>query len=247
MAKIRILIVEDELIIADDIQNQLVKLGYTATGIAMTYQQGIDLLVKELPDLVLIDIKLKGTLDGIDLAQTIKETYNLPVIFLTSFADRKTVSRAKKVKPQGYLVKPFKRSDLYTSIEIALSNYIMNTPENESASAFNEGSQVIKDSIFVKKDLLLVKVRFDELQWIKAERNYLELHCYEKMILTRSTLKDLMNKLPDRQFIQVHKSYAVNCQFINALEFNKISIGNTGIPVGRLYFPQIKQKLNIQE
>ena len=243
MADISILIVEDEFIIAEDIKNQFKKIGYEVTGVAKSYNKAIDLLNAELPDLVLIDIKLKGIKDGIDLAHTIKQHYHLPVVFLTSHADKMTVNRAKQVSPEGYLVKPFERDDLYTSIELALSNFIKKNTSEHEQNAFDEGTQIIKDSIFVRKDHLLVKIRFSELKWIKAEGNYLELYCTDKKMLIRSTLKDFLTKLPPAIFIQTHRSYAVNKEFISSFEYTKLFIDSDEIPVGRSFVNNIKDSL----
>ncbi len=246
MSNIKILIVEDEAIIAEDIKLQLIKLGYQVTGISKTYEMSLKLIEEEVPDIILVDIRLEGKNDGIDLVQVIKEKYDIPAIFLTSHADKATVEKAKKVNPEGYLLKPFKKEDLYTSIEIAFSNYIERQTNIQAAKVFeNENSPVIKNSIFVKKDHLLIKIRFDELKWIKAERNYVELHCDDKMYLTRSTLKEFLEKLPSGQFIQVQRSYAVNVDHITAIEFSTLLLGNTKIPIGRSYFEAIKTKLNI--
>lgn len=245
MAATSILIVDNELIIAEDVKSQLKKFGYRITAEVRSYKQALDALAKEIPDLALIDIKLKGTRDGIDLAAIIKKNFKLPVVFLTSLVDKKTVSRAKKVKPDGYLVKPFESDDLYTTIEIALSNY-SNFPQAENTkSLINESSRAINDSIFVKKDSLLVKIRFEELKWMRAERNYIELHCANKMVLTRSTLKEILEKLPEKLFAQVHRSYAVNYKFIEALNNQKIVIDKKDIPVGRTYYDCLKQKLDV--
>jgi DNA-binding LytR/AlgR family response regulator len=247
MSNLKILIVEDEAIIAEDIKLQLIKLGYRVTGISKTYETSLQLIEEEVPDIVLVDIRLEGEYDGIDLVQTIKERYDLPAIFLTSHADKVTVEKAKKVKPEGYLLKPFKREDLYTSIEIAFSNYIERFTNIQASKVFeNENSPVIQNSIFVKKDHLLIKIRFDELKWIKAERNYVELHCDDKMHLTRSTLKEFLDKLPQDQFIQIQRSYAVNINHITAIEFSTLFIGDTEIPIGRSYIDSIKNRLHIE-
>ena len=196
MAYIKILIVEDEFIIAEDLKLQLTKLEYEVTGISKSYDNALEELNKILPDLLLVAIRLKGEKDGIDLAEHIKKYYDLPIIFLTSHADKKTVERAKLVHPEGYLIKPFEKEDLCTSIEIAFANYIQKKAgEQESLKLSEEHNAVLDDSIFVKKDHLLIKIRFDELEWIKAERNYLELHCRGKKHLIRSTLHDFLNKL----------------------------------------------------
>jgi PAS domain S-box-containing protein len=123
MSKTRILVVEDESIVAKDIQKTLEKLGYevpaTASSAAMAYEK----LEAVHPDLVFLDIKLKGEEDGIDIAGHIKERYNIPVIFLTSYVDQETLDRAKVTEPYGYIVKPFNESDLKTTVEMALFKF----------------------------------------------------------------------------------------------------------------------------
>jgi two-component system, LytTR family, response regulator LytT len=246
MSEIKILIIEDELIIAQDIKLQLEKMGYTVTGIAKSYEKALQLLGLDTPDLMLIDIKLKGEKDGIDLASKVKGTYDFPIIFITSHADSKTVERAKKVHPNGYLVKPFEKEDLYTSIEIAIANYIeKKAGPQESRKLEDEQTAVLDDSIFVKKDHLLIKIRFDELQWIMAERNYLELHCDGKQHLIRSTLQDFLDKLPSTMFFQVHRSFAINLKHLTAIEHTLVRIENQEIPLGRSFAEPLKEKLKI--
>lgn len=246
MATISILVVEDELIIAEDIKNQLIKLGYRVTAKVKSYNSAIDALNKELPDLVLVDIKLKGVKDGIHLAKTIKENYHLPVVFLTSHADQSTVERVKEVEPEGYLLKPFEKDDLYTSIELALSNFIKRTQVSDAENLFDEGSQVFNNSIFVRQDHLLVKIRFEELKWIKAEGNYLELHCSNKKLLIRFTLKDFLKKLPENIFYQVHRSYAVNIEYLSAVGYTSITIDDEELPVGRSYAQALRKVLSME-
>ena len=109
-----------------------------------------------------------------------------------------------------------------------------------------ENNFVLKDSIFIRKDYLLVKIRFDELLWIKSEGNYIELHCRDKRHLVRSSLKDILKKLPSQKFIQVHKSYSVNLEFISAIDHRKIRIDDADIPIGRSYVENVLKTLNIE-
>lgn len=120
MDKLKILIVEDEFVIAEDLKQMLLHLNYEVMGIALKYSQAITMLENEKPDLILIDIILGGNKDGIDLSHEINLNYNIPFIFITSHADTKTVTRAKEVKPIGYLMKPFDIDDIYTTIEMSI-------------------------------------------------------------------------------------------------------------------------------
>jgi AmiR/NasT family two-component response regulator len=116
----RILIVEDEAIVALDIRSQLEGLGYTVVGQAATALQAQEVVAQLQPDLVLMDIHLQGEGDGIDAAHQIRQREVVPVVFLTAYADADTLSRAKDVQPYGYIVKLFGENDLQTTIQIAL-------------------------------------------------------------------------------------------------------------------------------
>jgi two-component system, cell cycle sensor histidine kinase and response regulator CckA len=115
-----VLIVEDERIVANDLQARLHVLGYPVVGIAATGDQALQIIGDKQPDLVLMDIRLKGAMDGIQTAESIHAHYGIPVVYLSAYADVNTVERAKRTEPFGYLVKPFEDSELRTTIEMAL-------------------------------------------------------------------------------------------------------------------------------
>jgi diguanylate cyclase (GGDEF)-like protein/PAS domain S-box-containing protein len=115
-----ILIVEDEKIIALDLQRRLERFGYSVVGMASDGQEAIDLARERGPDIILMDIMLAGAMDGIEAAKQIRALLGIPVIFLTAYTDEKTLERAKEVEPFGYILKPFKERELYTTIDIAL-------------------------------------------------------------------------------------------------------------------------------
>jgi two-component system, response regulator PdtaR len=122
---IRILIVEDEPIISDDIESTLTANDYDIAGKAYSSTMALDMLINRSPDLVLLDIAIKGDKDGIDVAAIIREKYHIPFIYLTSFSDKITLERAKPTMPYGYIVKPFKDRDIITSIELAMFRFAM--------------------------------------------------------------------------------------------------------------------------
>lgn len=123
MAKERVLIVEDEKIIALDLQRRLERFGYT---ICETCSEGVDAIEKaklHKPDIILMDIMLNGPMDGIEAAKIIKQDQRIPVVFLTAYVDDRTLERAKTAEPYGYILKPFKERELYTAIDIALYKF----------------------------------------------------------------------------------------------------------------------------
>src|SRR5436190_12853287 len=120
MSQARIMIVEDERITAEDIHDILTHLGYVVTAIVSTGADAIREAARTRPDLVMMDIRIKGEMDGIETARDIREQFDIPVIYLTAHADRDTLERAKLAEPLGYLVKPFQEAELQASIEMAL-------------------------------------------------------------------------------------------------------------------------------
>jgi DNA-binding NarL/FixJ family response regulator len=118
--KARVLIVEDEPPIAQEIAFNLEDHGFEIIGIAHSSDKALDLLYKDLPDIALLDISINGSRNGIELAHIINEKYKIPFVFLTSYADRDTIEQAAITFPEGYIVKPFKDNDLAPALEVAL-------------------------------------------------------------------------------------------------------------------------------
>ena len=119
MKKKQILIVEDERIVADDIKVILQKLGYAVSGIALSGEEALKKAEEVHPDLVLMDIVLEGEMDGIKATSIMRSRFDIPVVYLTAYADHKTINRAKRTKPFGYIIKPFEDKDLHSTIEMA--------------------------------------------------------------------------------------------------------------------------------
>lgn len=238
------------MIIADDMQSMLEEIGYEIVDNVIVYEQAVEVLKNKEVDLVLIDIILASDKTGIDLGKHIRENYNIPFIFVTSNSDRATVENAKTVKPNGYLVKPFEQQDLYTSIEIALSNFT--SVKNTGASSENQeenddrllSNKVLKDSIFVKKQHLYYRIQFGDIQFIKADNVYLEVNTVDKKFLVRSPLKDYLEKLPQHKFYRAHKSYIVNVDHIDAINSKDILVNNTLIPISKEFKEFIISAMN---
>jgi len=135
---IKILVVEDENIIALNIKKKLKSFGYTVPAIVSTAEDAIKMTEITFPDLILMDVMLKGEMDGVQAIEEIRKKFDIPVIYLTAYSDDEVLERAKLTQPYGYIVKPFKANDLRTNIEIALYRHKMekstgkknDTPDN---------------------------------------------------------------------------------------------------------------------
>ena len=208
MAKINVLVVEDESIVSKDIQHSLKKLGYSVVGAAATGEKAIELATSALPDIILMDIMLKGEMNGIEAADQIRKTKSIPVIFLTAYADEATLSKAKITEPYGYILKPFKEVDLYTTIEIALSK-VKKDRDQVNFLKFALLDTVSNNSIFVKTKQRIEKVWFTDLLYVEALKDYVVLKTTEKNYTVHSTMKDMAAKLPNNHYTRVHRSYIV--------------------------------------
>src|SRR5689334_4187248 len=120
-----ILVVEDERVVARDIEESLVRMGYDVLGTAASAAECLQHAESQRPDLVLMDIRIEGALDGIETARILRSRYDVPVIFLTAFADEQTVARARETEAHGYILKPFRAGELRSAVEIALYKHQM--------------------------------------------------------------------------------------------------------------------------
>ncbi|AXV39132.1 response regulator [Methanobacterium sp. BAmetb5] len=120
---VKILVVEDERILALSLKKKLEKLGFTVTGTVSTGEEAMESAQQEQPELVLMDIVLKGEMDGIETAKLLISLYNIPIIYLTAYADDETINRAAKTYPYGYIMKPYKDREIKANIEMALHKH----------------------------------------------------------------------------------------------------------------------------
>jgi two-component system, LytTR family, response regulator LytT len=255
MTKPKILISEDEIIIAEDIAASLEELGYETCAID-TGEDTIDMIRETQPDLVLLDINLRGKADGIEIGSRIKEEFGIPFIYLTAYADKATIDRAKKTEPDGFLVKPFDDKNLRSAIEIALykhDNHRDEAKESEDPSPLNnhnnnsnhKDKEVATDYIFVKVKHRIIKVHYSEILWVEAYDNYSFIVTADQKYLVSSTLKDMESKLPPQNFVRVHRSYIANLDKIDALEENSVVFSKGDIPIGKSYKKTLMSRFNI--
>src|ERR1044071_1634483 len=149
MDKARILVVEDESLLAEDIQERLKRLGYAVAAVAHSGEQALASVAAGQPELVLMDIRLRGNMDGIDTARVMRERYNLPVVYLTGEANIATLERAKATEPLGYLLKPIDEKRLYSTVEIALYKHKMDQRLRRIERWFATTLKSIGDAVIV--------------------------------------------------------------------------------------------------
>jgi PAS domain S-box-containing protein len=137
MNRARIMVVEDEGIIAEDIQESLLEMGYNVTSVISSGEEALQRVEQERPDLVLMDVVLQGDMDGIEAARRIRSRMNVPIIYLTAYTDAKMLERAKATEPFAYMIKPFRERELHTNIEMALFKHELDRRLRESQEWFS--------------------------------------------------------------------------------------------------------------
>jgi DNA-binding LytR/AlgR family response regulator len=238
MNRVKIVVVEDEIIIADNICESLQALGYNVLEPAINFTEAKQLIDTELPDIAILDIHLSGRKDGVDLAIYIKETHNIPFIFLTAHADKATVERAKIVNPPAYLVKPFTKEELYSSIEVALFNH--------EQTKITKGTTEEKTHVFIKQKGYFIKLILNEILFLKSDHVYIEIHTVqnEKFVL-RDSLADFESKL-NADFLRIHRSYIVNFQYIDQVESQTIKVAKHQLPISKQFRSDLLEKIEQQ-
>ena len=249
MGKISVLVVEDESIVSKDIQYSLKKLGYNVVGVAATGQKAIDLCGEKMPDIILMDIMLKGDINGIEASTRIKESYNIPVIFLTAYADENTLSKAKVTEPYAYIIKPFKEIDLHTSIEMAFykhSKELEVLKERDMLYNIVENKEN-KEFIFVKSKSRLIKLNTKDIFFIEALKDYVVINTINKRYTIHSTMKDIERKMPQDYFLRVHRSFIVRLDKIAQIEQPNLILedNNKIIPIGGSYKEEMLKRINL--
>jgi len=245
--KTKIGIIEDELSEAKAVSKLLVNLGYEVTTPAHDYDEAIEMIKSESPNLLLLDINLNGNLDGIEVANLISNFYQLPYIFHSSNLNPELIERAKNVKPSAYLTKPAAKEQLYTAIELAMNNHYVKQNNCDVGPESKPQVNSKCDFVYVFDGQNFRKVCFEELLYIKSESNYVGLHFTNGTnLLVRSTLNEFSLQLDKKRFIRIHRCYIVNTQNIDKVSSFEIMIKGADIPLSKVYREELFNTLGIE-
>ncbi|MBB6680600.1 response regulator [Aequorivita sp. 609] len=248
---IKILIVEDEMVIAANISLQLTELGYEVTGILPRGEEALSQIRIDKPDIVLLDIRLKGELDGIQTAQEIQKYFRIPIIYLTANSDEAHFNRAKETHPYGFISKPFKKLDLQRAIELTVDRISIEIgPNNGETSSTdyrlnngNTGNTILNDRIFVRHNDKMLKINIKDIYYIEADRNYCRIFSQGREYLLVMTLKDIDIKLPEKHFLRIHRSYIINLSQIDEVAGTHVVISKKAIPMSKAMRTELLKRL----
>lgn len=242
----KVCILDDEVLICETLNKYLEELGYEVPAYALDYDEAIEIIEENQPDIMLLDINIGGGKSGIDVARYIRDHHNIPLIFISSYSDKETVQEAGKVHPNGYLVKPFNKNDLLVAIEIAISNFSLpnNNSDHQEIQETEEEVKLLTDALFIKNGSAYKKIFFKDIQYIKADGVYATIYTQGQKLLIRESMRGLMKILPVDSFYQTHRSYIVNLHSISLIDKGYVVIGNESIPISRNQQEEFFKRLN---
>ncbi len=220
MKFLRVYVLEDEIITQEVLKQSLESLNCIVVGMQTNAEKALKEIHKLSPDLAILDIRVEGDKTGIWLGNQIET----PVIYLTAFSDDKNIKEAINTNPIAYIQKPFQDKDLFIALELV------------------KAKLSIKRKIVVKEKNLSVKIDIENILYAKKEDHYLILHTHSGKKIMRATVQEFLNQVTD-DFLQVHRSYIVNKNFIAAFSTKIIKIADVEIPVSSSFVHTVKKEL----
>ena len=246
MDKIKILIVEDDIITANDIAQRLETEGYEITAIVDNGYEALELVKTKQPDIALLDIGLgKDKMDGIETAGKINKIRQMPFIFLTAYVDKGTINRAMEAMPASYLVKPVNDRQLIVSINLAMTNYANSISQKYTEKSGKAADHFFHNNcLFVKTDMF-VKVELSTILWIEACSNYSIIVTSHHKYTVLAPLHIFIGKLRenDSSFLRIHRSFGINIQKIDSFDLIHVKIDKKEIPIGKSYRDEFYEQI----
>lgn len=253
MKALKILIVEDDMILAEELQEQLVEFGYVITDTVTNSTDALTAFRRRLPDLIICDIQLNDSrLDGVELANEFNKIEKVPLIFLTSFGDEKTVQRAKKANPAYYLIKPCNTAQLQVAIDFAISNFIQKKeadPEHSLGFHPAQKNSVFPatDYFFIKNGHKYVRVEVADIAYIEALGTNVKIVTEKFNVVLAANMSSFSRQLQHKDLIRVHRSYILHLKKITSFEKGRAFVvykdGQKEIPIGKTYRDDFQNSL----
>ncbi len=228
MENVKILIVDDEILIAEDLKDILGSLGFKNIGLAHSKSSAITMLQTLKPHLALLDIRMENEFDGLEIGEHINSTAKIPFIYITAHSDVAMIKKIVKTMPSAYITKPFKKSDLLANISLALESV-------------NKVSR--KNKLMVKDGYNTVLIDIDEINYIESEGNYLNIYCDKKRLVSRQSFDNILKDLDNDRFFKVHRSYIVNLDKVTKFSTKDLMIGEIVLPISRNCIDEFDAKM----
>lgn len=246
MLSLKILIVEDDKLIAKDISLLLSDWGYQVVGMATNATDAIQLFETTEPDLALIDVNINGTIDGIATAQHFNTIRKIPIVFLTGQTDYHTIERAKTTFPAAYLLKPFDEQNLHICIDMALNNFYSTseiiTSQLEDKQLINNDVKLKSDNflrkddcVFIKNNFRFIKLSLCDIYYMEADGNHTKIVAKGQKIMVRLPLASVIERLSDSNILRIHRSFAINMLHVDEFDDAEVVVQGKSVPFANTY------------
>lgn len=229
----KVLVVEDEVLIADTLRRQLERRGYVVTDTVISFEEAVASVKRVLPDVVLLDIRLNGERSGIDFAAYLRGLPTTPqFIYLTSQMDDQHLERAQRTYPAAYLGKPIQLETLLATLKML----------SFKTQSRQQGGQTLE----VRQDNRVFRIELPEIRFIRVDHVYLSINLTNgREALQRGSIQDIIDLFGAHRLVRVHRSYAVNPEHVTGQDSSGIYCGKTHIPVSRRRRREVFQQLNL--
>lgn len=216
--------------LAENLKELLENMGFFVFEILDNAKDTLSFLKSNQPDLILMDILIKGDLDGVKLTEIIKENYTIPVLLLTAYSEKSILDKILKINYDGFLLKPFSTESLLSSIYLSSQ-----AKSNHEIVPKRQKLLKIRDKGF------LVPVSEDKIYYLQADGLYTKIFTENKIYIIRDILKDVKGKLSDSKFVRVHKSFIININHVDSFNSRELIIKKESIPIRRGFYKRLKE------
>lgn len=244
MEALRILIVEDEFIIARNLQVILEDLGYEPLEPVGTKKAAIAAIDELEIDLVILDINLNGKHEGIEIGKYLNEKKQIPFIYLTSNSDKTTISEAKLTHPKSYLIKPFKQDDIFAAIEMAIDPIVEDKDDLGNRQEATQSSSILHNCLFIKLGSKYLKVKIEEITHVEADGKTVEVHTLQgQKFQVKMSLEQMHVQLGKFGFVRIQRSFIISLHHLTAINGDFVYIDTKAFPIGRQYKEDLMRQI----
>lgn len=235
MEKIRVIIIEDEFVIAEDIQSHLELSGYEVLAIFDRAEKALPAIAQFPPDILLVDIQLAGAMDGVALVHEVQTKLSIPIIYITANSDSVTYGRARNTRPHAFLVKPFSPANLLAAVDLALNHFSTQTSpetiERPITKEHNSQPFEVNGSLFIRTKGKYKKVSCSDILFVEAAGSYVHLQTKQERFILSQNLSNFQKKTSLPNLLRIHRSYVINIDHIDSFEESFVYIKDHKLPL----------------
>lgn len=229
MEHLNILIVEDEVLIAEDLKDILKTFGLKKIEMVHDKASALENLRLNKPDIAILDIRMEKELDGLEIGEFIQNNYKLPFIFITAHSDIEMIKKIIKTKPVGYITKPFKKSDLFANINLAIEQLTTN------------------NKLFIKDGYSTHVININEIVYIESEGNYINIFTSSKKYLSRQNMESILLDIDSNDFLKIHRSFVVNLNKVKKYSSKEVIINEITLPISKTFYDVFIENMKKRE